>query len=57
MQGERIPIPLNRNEIDHEANGVRRGIHPTLSSQPRPAALGHSPWACCGIVCRLPPES
>jgi len=60
MQGERTPIPMYRNESDHWGQLGRLGearASPPCLGQPRPAALGHSPWDRCGIVCEPLPES
>ena len=59
MQGERIPIPMYRNERESlGANDVRCAAYaePARQSTP-PGSPGHSPEARRGLVCGLPPES
>lgn len=60
MQGERILIPMYRNESDHLGPTGRAPAsswgRPALG-QPRPAAPGPCPWERCGVVCGLLPES
>lgn len=63
MQGERILIPMYRNESDHMGPTAQapvpptRGGRPVGAGQPRPAAPGPRPWDCCGVVRGLLPES